>query len=64
MARRRIVILGGVGSGVIVADAIRAVAAGGAEIELVGFLNDVASPTSPCMSMPRTTASSRTCTSR
>ena len=40
MTRQRIVVLGGVGSGVIVAEAIRAAAVLGAANELLGFLND------------------------
>lgn len=40
MPPRQIVILGGVGSGVMVAEAIRASAAAGTACELLGFLND------------------------
>src|SRR5262245_64974025 len=39
---RRIVILGGVGSGVLVATAAKACAAAGAPLEVLGYLNDAA----------------------
>lgn len=44
MSARRIVILGGKGTGAIVAEAIRACAASGERSELLGFLNDAAAP--------------------
>lgn len=38
--KRKVIIIGGVGSGVIVAEAIEAIAASRGSIELLGFLND------------------------
>jgi sugar O-acyltransferase (sialic acid O-acetyltransferase NeuD family) len=37
---RKIIILGGIGSGMVVAEAVKALAAAGERIELLGFLND------------------------
>jgi sugar O-acyltransferase (sialic acid O-acetyltransferase NeuD family) len=44
MTQQRIVILGGAGSGVMVAEAIAASAAAGGPIALIGFLNDAPVP--------------------
>ena len=41
MASNPVVILGGAGSGVMVAEAIRDMAAQGGDVHVLGFLNDV-----------------------
>jgi sugar O-acyltransferase (sialic acid O-acetyltransferase NeuD family) len=48
----RIVILGGIGSGVIVASAVRACAAAGSRIAVLGFLNDAAEHGSALAGIP------------
>jgi acetyltransferase EpsM len=48
----RIVILGGTGSGILVAAAIKACAAAGSAMEVLGFLNDAAPPGSSLEGIP------------
>lgn len=52
MAIKPVVILGGVGSGVIVAQAIRDLAAGDGKIKAVGFLNDLVAAGSAIHGLP------------
>jgi acetyltransferase EpsM len=52
MSRQRLVVLGGPGDGLVVAEAIRQATAAGHDVELFGFLNDVLAPGEILQSAP------------